>query len=129
MENVPSGFWINGFATVLLPGFQPQHELKPEVAVPSSNMMTMATISNQNGAFPLLRKTELRRLLTEQQLQQLEQFCRASSKRAGSTLFRQGDPADTFHLLADGMVELRARPPGRRVYRTVELIGPSCTFG
>ena len=92
-------------------------------------MMTMPTISNQNGAFPLLRKTELRRLLTEQQLQQLEQFCRASSKRAGSTLFRQGDPADTFHLLADGMVELRARPPGRRVYRTVELIGPSCTFG
>src|SRR6059058_192988 len=92
-------------------------------------MMTMPTMSNQHGAFPLLRKTELRRLLTEKQLQQLEQFCRASSKRAGSTLFRQGDPADTFHLLADGMVELRARPPGRRVYRTVELIGPSCTFG
>ena len=92
-------------------------------------MMTMPIITNQNGAFPLLRKTELRRLLTEQQLQELEQFCRASVKRAGSTLFRQGDPADTFHLLADGMVELRARPPGRRVYRTVELIGPSCTFG
>ena len=32
-------------------------------------MMTMPTISNQNGAFPLLRKTELRRLLTEKQLQ------------------------------------------------------------
>jgi len=92
-------------------------------------MMTMPAISNQNGAFPLLRKTELRRLLTEQQLQELEGFCRASSKRAGSTLFRQGEPADTFHLLADVMVELRARPPGRRVYRTVELIGPSCTFG
>ena len=92
-------------------------------------MMTTPTISNQNGAFPLLRKTELRRLLSEQQLQELERFCRASAKRAGSTLFRQGDPADTFHLLADGMVELRARPPGRRVYRTVELIGPSCTFG
>jgi CRP-like cAMP-binding protein len=89
----------------------------------------MTTLTNQNGAFPLLRQTELRRLLTEQQLQELERFCRATSKRAGTTLFRQGDAADTFYLLADGMVELRARPPGRRVYRTVELIGPSCTFG
>lgn len=92
-------------------------------------MMTMPTVSKQDGAFPLLRQTQLRRLLTEQQLQELERFCRATTKRAGSTLFRQGDPADTFYLLADGMVELRARPPGRRVYRTVELIGPSCTFG
>jgi len=92
-------------------------------------MTTMATISNHNGAFPLLRQTKLRSLLAEQQLQELERFCRATSKRAGSTLFRQGDPTDTFYLLAEGMVELRARPPGRRVYRTVELVGPSCTFG
>src|SRR5438445_6960323 len=92
-------------------------------------MTTMATISNHNGAFPLLRQTKLRSLLTEQQLQELERFCRATSKRPGTTLFRQGDPTDTFYLLAEGMVELRARPPGRRVYRTVELVGPSCTFG
>src|SRR5439155_26749580 len=92
-------------------------------------MTTMATISNHNGAFPLLRQTKLRSLLAEQQLQELERCCRATSKRAGSTLFRQGDPTDTFYLLAEGMVELRARPPGRRVYRTVELVGPSCTFG
>src|SRR5437870_13002221 len=92
-------------------------------------MTTMATISSQNGAFPLLRQTKLRTLLTEQQLQELERFCRATSKRPGTTLFRQGDPTDTFYLLAEGMVELRARPPGRRVYRTVELVGPSCTFG
>lgn len=92
-------------------------------------MMTMPPLSNRHGGFPLLRQTELRRLLTEQQLQELERFCRASTKRPGSTLFRQGDPADTFYLLVEGTVELRARPPGRRVYRTVELIGPSCTFG
>ena len=91
--------------------------------------MTTPTTTNQNGAFPLLRQTQLRRLLTEQQLQELERFCRASSKRAGATLFRQDEPADTFYLLAEGMIELRARPPGRRVYRTVELVGPSCTFG
>src|SRR2546427_1968827 len=92
-------------------------------------MTTMTTLSSQNGAFPLLRQTKLRTLLTEQQLQELERFCRATSKRVGTTLFRQGDPADTFYVLLEGMVELRARPPGRRVYRTVELIGPSCTFG
>src|SRR5216117_3818716 len=92
-------------------------------------MMTAQKLPSQTGAFPLLRRTELRKLLSEQQLQELERFCRASTKRPGTTLFRQGDTADTFYLLVEGMVELRARPPGRRVYRTVELIGPSCTFG
>jgi CRP-like cAMP-binding protein len=45
------------------------------------------------------------------------------------TLFRQGEPADALYLLVDGSIELRARPPGRRVYRTVELVHPTCTFG
>jgi CRP-like cAMP-binding protein len=91
-------------------------------------MMTMeGTV--QNGAFPLLRQTELRNLLSEAQLQELERLCRPMAGKPGVTLFRQGDPADTFYLLVEGMVELRARPPGRRAYRTVELIGPSCTFG
>src|SRR5207247_7586999 len=92
-------------------------------------MMTAQKRPSRTGAFPLLRRTEFRKLLSEQQLQELERFCRASTKRPGTTLFRQGDTADTFYLLVEGMVELRARPPGRRVYRTVELIGPSCTFG
>ena len=85
--------------------------------------------SNQTGTFPLLRQTELRRFLDESQLRELEQFCRVATRKSGVTLFRQGDPADTCYLLADGCVELRARPPGRRVYRTVELIVPGCTFG
>src|SRR2546427_786831 len=54
---------------------------------------------------------------------------RAQARTPGVTLCGRGDPADTFYLLVEGMVELRARPPGRRAYRTVELIGPSCTFG
>src|SRR2546430_9952876 len=90
--------------------------------------MTM-TMTRQDATFPLLRETGLRKLLSEQQLRELERLCRPASKRPGTTLFRQGDPADTFYVLLEGMVELRARPPGRRVYRTVELIGPSCTFG
>jgi CRP-like cAMP-binding protein len=81
------------------------------------------------GAAPLLRRTDLRSLLTETQLRELERFCRAHTRTPGVTLFRQGEPADTFYLLVDGMAELRARPPGRRGYRTVEVIGPSCTLG
>jgi CRP-like cAMP-binding protein len=77
----------------------------------------------------LLRRTELGRFLSEAQLQTLEAACDAISLRPGSTLYRQGEPADAFYLLAEGMVELRARPPGRRVYRTVELVGPGCTLG
>src|SRR5438445_7525233 len=92
-------------------------------------MITTQSPPKNNGAFPLLRQTELRNLLSEAQLQELERFCRPSARKPGVTLFRQGDPADTFYLLVEGMVELRARPPGRRAYRTVELIGPSCTFG
>jgi len=90
---------------------------------------TIIMNTNQTGAFPLLRQTLLRRFLNEAQLRELEQFCRATTRKAGVTLFRQGDPADTFFLVAEGCVELRARPPGRRVYRTVELIVPGCTFG
>jgi CRP-like cAMP-binding protein len=29
----------------------------------------------------------------------------------------------------EGAVELRARPPGRRAYRTLEVVGGGCTFG
>jgi CRP-like cAMP-binding protein len=92
-------------------------------------MLTTQRATAPNGSTPLLRQTELRNLLTEKQLQELERLCRPLVRNPGTTLFRQGDPADTFYLLVDGMVELRARPPGRRAYRTVELIGPSCTFG
>ena len=87
------------------------------------------TLTDQGSTFPLLRLTELRTLLTEDQLRSLEQFCRPGSRKPGSTLFRQGEPADAFYLLIEGTVELRARPPGRRVYRTIELVRPPCTLG
>ena len=77
-------------------------------------MITAQKVSDRGDAFPLLRQTELRHLLSEPQLQELERYCRPSFKKVGATLFRQGDPADSFYLLAEGMVELRARPPGRR---------------
>jgi CRP/FNR family cyclic AMP-dependent transcriptional regulator len=81
------------------------------------------------SAFPLLRETELRRYLTEGQLQELESYCRASIRKAGVTLLRQGGPAETFYIVVEGSVELRARPPGRRVYRTIEVVRPTCSFG
>ncbi len=82
-----------------------------------------------DATFPLLRQTELRRLLTEAQLKELERYCRTTVRRPGTTLFRQGDHADALFLLVEGSVELRAKPPGRRVYRTVEVVRGSCTFG
>lgn len=72
---------------------------------------------------------ELRRFLDEAQLQELERSCRTAARKPGFTLFRQGDEADTFYLLLKGCIELRARPPGRRVYRTIELVTPTCTLG
>jgi CRP/FNR family transcriptional regulator len=81
------------------------------------------------GGFHLLRRTELRRFLNESQLKELERYCRTASRKAGTTLFRQDERADSLYLLVEGTVELRARPPGRRVYRTVEMIGAGCTFG
>lgn len=81
------------------------------------------------GRLPLLRDTGLRRFLNEIQLKELERYCRAGTRKGGTTLFRQDEGADSLYLLVEGTVELRARPPGRRVYRTVELIQPGCTFG
>jgi CRP-like cAMP-binding protein len=77
----------------------------------------------------LLRRSELRKFLSEEEIEQLHRFCRSSERRGGSTIFRQGDAADVLHILAQGGIELRAKPPGRHAYRTVELVGPGCTFG
>jgi CRP/FNR family transcriptional regulator, cyclic AMP receptor protein len=81
------------------------------------------------GSFPLLRKTLLSRFLTDEQLGALDGFCRTVSRRAWSSLFRQGEDARTLYVVVDGSVELRARPPGRRLYRTVEVVSAGCTVG
>src|SRR6266516_4858057 len=78
---------------------------------------------------PMLRRTGLKNFLTEGQLKDLERFCRPSARKTGTTVFRQDEPADAVYFVSEGSVELRARPPGRRIYRTVEVIGPPCTFG
>jgi CRP-like cAMP-binding protein len=87
------------------------------------------TNGNGGNLYPLLRRTGLTKFLSEPQLKDLEPYCRAVSRKSGTTLYRQGDPADTLYLVTRGSVELRARPPGRRVYRTVEVIGEECTVG
>lgn len=83
----------------------------------------------RNGAFPLLRETALSRHLSDGQLAELERFCEPVSRSPWATVFRQGQPAKDLYLVGEGAVELRARPPGRRLYRTVEVVGPGCTFG
>jgi CRP-like cAMP-binding protein len=88
-----------------------------------------ANEGTEEETFPLLRQTELRKCLSDVQLKELERFCRTSLRKAGTTLFRQGEPAEALYMVGEGSIELRARPPGRRVYRTVELVQPTCTFG
>src|ERR671934_149664 len=78
---------------------------------------------------PVLRQTGVKNFLNDAQLRDLERFCRAATRRPGTTLFRQEEPAETLYLVLEGSVELRARPPGRRVYRTVEVVGEGCTLG
>jgi CRP/FNR family transcriptional regulator, cyclic AMP receptor protein len=91
--------------------------------------MPPADQPSRAGTFSPLRTTELRKFLSEAQLKQLERFCRFTSRRQGATLFRQGDPAHSLFLVTEGTIELRARPPARRAYRTAEVVGAGCTFG
>lgn len=77
----------------------------------------------------LLRQTPLSTFLTEAQLRDLEQMCRHLDRKPGTTVYRQGDEANALYLVLHGSIELRARPPGRRVYRTVEVIADGCTLG
>jgi len=85
--------------------------------------------TERDETFPLLRQTELRKCLSDVQLKELERFCRSSVRKGGTTVFRQGEPADGLYMVLEGSIELRARPPGRRVYRTIEVVQPTCTFG
>jgi CRP-like cAMP-binding protein len=84
---------------------------------------------NGRAIYPLLRRMQLSKFLSDPQTNELESFCRSVTRPAGQTLFRQGEEPTTLYLVVRGEVELRARPPGRRAYRTVEVVGPGCTLG
>jgi CRP-like cAMP-binding protein len=89
----------------------------------------MASTTIDRHAFPLLGRTYLDKLLSEGQVRELERQCKVLSRKPGVTLFRQGEPADALFIVVEGSLELRARPPGRRVYRTVEVVTAPCTLG
>lgn len=91
--------------------------------------MLMAVRASMEVEPALLRQTKLGNFLSDPQLNELERFARWALRRAGTTLFRQGEPAVAVYLLVEGSVELRARPPGRRVYRTVEVVQAGCCVG
>jgi CRP/FNR family transcriptional regulator, cyclic AMP receptor protein len=78
---------------------------------------------------PLLRRATLAKFLNDGQLKDLEALCRTLTRGAGHTIFRQDEEPTATYLVLRGSVELRARPPGRRVYRTIEVVGTGCTVG
>ena len=92
-------------------------------------MPPLSNGANGRSIYPLLRRTQLSRFLDETKLKELGGFCRTVSRAPGHTLYRQGDEPTALYIVMRGEVELRARPPGRRVYRTVEVVGPGCTLG
>ena len=89
--------------------------------------ISIQTIGEQTAG--LLRRTELRKFLTERQLEELGRHCRVSRRKARSVVHREDDPADALYWVVEGTAELRARPPGRRAHRTVEVVGRGCIFG
>ncbi len=91
--------------------------------------MPQAAARTAQEQFPLLRTTQLARYLSEHDLVELEALCRPLTRRPWGSLFRQGERAGSLYLVAEGSVELRARPPGRRLYRTVEVVRSGCTVG
>jgi CRP-like cAMP-binding protein len=103
--------------------------LLPAIGKKHDEMVRELRNEGNNEVFSLLRRSGLQNFLSDGQMGTLQRFCRSSERRPGATLFRQGEPANALYVLVDGMVELRARPPGRRLYRTVEVAMPSCTCG
>ncbi|MFN2589217.1 MAG: Crp/Fnr family transcriptional regulator [Actinomycetota bacterium] len=95
----------------------------------ATNRAIQAAGNGRSNIYPLLRQTPLRKFVPDAQLRDLEEFCERRSKAAGATIYRQGDDADRLFMVVTGSVELRARPPGRRVYRTVEVGSEGCTVG
>ncbi|MGH2725271.1 MAG: cyclic nucleotide-binding domain-containing protein [Actinomycetota bacterium] len=68
---------------------------------------TVGTMSgDDDGRFPLLRRTQLSRFLTDEQLRELEGECKTVSRRPWATLFRQGEEADSLFLVVEGSMEL-----------------------
>jgi CRP-like cAMP-binding protein len=91
--------------------------------------MPPADQPSRAGTFSPLRTTQLTKFLSAAQIKGLERFCRFTGRRTGATVFRQGDPAKALYVVMEGTVELRARPPARRAYRTAEVVEAGCTFG
>jgi CRP/FNR family transcriptional regulator, cyclic AMP receptor protein len=85
--------------------------------------------ASRAALYPLLRQTPLRKFVSDAQLRELERYCERATRAPGATLYRQGDAAGAFYIVVSGSVELRARPPGRRVYRTVEVVEDGCSVG
>ncbi|HCP61218.1 MAG TPA: hypothetical protein DIU14_01925 [Actinobacteria bacterium] len=77
----------------------------------------------------LLRRARLSKFVSDSQMSVFETYAEIATRKPGTTVYRQGEPARCFFVVLEGTVELRARPPGRRVYRTVEVVGDGCTMG
>jgi CRP-like cAMP-binding protein len=85
--------------------------------------------TESSGRFPFIRQFALTDFLSAEHVAQLEKLGRPATRKAGATLFKQGARAETLYMVRDGLIELRALPPGRTSYQTIELVGPGRMVG
>ena len=62
------------------------------------------------------------------EVRQLLRLARRRRFRKGDSVIREGDPADSLHLIDSGYVSVRVTPPGGDV-ATLQMLGPGGHFG
>lgn len=69
----------------------------------------------------VMKRVELFRGLTEQQLQSLAEICYEEHFHTGAALFEQNDVGDKMYIVRDGQVEVRVRDQDGTSYAAVYL--------
>ena len=82
----------------------------------------MKTPTDPFAAHPFLAR------LTAEQLVVISQGAKEKVFEAGETIFRQGEPADQFHLIQEGQVILETRSPSLQAV-PIQTLGPGDALG
>lgn len=77
----------------------------------------------------LMRRVDLFAQLAPEKLQALATGCRACQLRAGETLLRAGAEGASMHVLFEGLLEVRAVPPGATAEQPVAVLQPGEFLG
>jgi CRP-like cAMP-binding protein len=82
----------------------------------------------QDGLVWCLDKFSLVEVLSDQEQDELHREMSAGDYKAGTPIYRVGDPSDTVYKLHHGLVRL-TRPSDRGQHLTIAILGPGQIFG